>query len=108
MIERLSKLPLAYQPGTKWVYSLSVDVQGYLVEKLSGKSLPEFMRERIFEPLGMKDTGFFVPQDKLPRARHRVCGAMQGGGSSPEPHVRRRQQIAGLALGWRRVVLDGG
>jgi CubicO group peptidase (beta-lactamase class C family) len=66
-INRLSKLPLLYQPGEGWVYSVSVDVQGYLVEKLSGKPLPEFMRERIFEPLGMKDTSFFVPSEKLGR-----------------------------------------
>lgn len=67
MIGRLAGLPLAYQPGTKWVYSLSVDIQGYLVEKLSGKPLGEFMRENIFQPLGMKDTAFFVTADRLPR-----------------------------------------
>jgi CubicO group peptidase (beta-lactamase class C family) len=53
---------LLYQPGTKWVYSVSVDIQGYLVEKLSGKPLGTFMRENIFEPLGMKDTGFHVAE----------------------------------------------
>jgi CubicO group peptidase (beta-lactamase class C family) len=67
MINRLAKLPLLYEPGTRWVYSLSVDIQGYLVEKLSGKSLPDFMRERIFEPLGMKDTDFYVPKQKIGR-----------------------------------------
>ena len=67
MIDKLAKLPLLYQPGTRWVYSISVDIQGYLVEKLSGKSLPDFMRERIFEPLGMKDTGFYVPKEKMDR-----------------------------------------
>jgi CubicO group peptidase (beta-lactamase class C family) len=67
MIDRLSGLPLLYQPGTQWVYSLSVDIQGYLVEKLSGKPLGEFMRENILDPLGMKDTAFFVPGDKLSR-----------------------------------------
>ena len=50
-------MPLLYQPGTRWVYSVSVDIQGYLVEKLSGKTFPEFLRTRIFEPLGMVDTG---------------------------------------------------
>ena len=50
-----------------WVYSVAVDVQGYLVEKLSGKTLPQFMQERIFDPLGMVDTGFAVPAAKLPR-----------------------------------------
>jgi CubicO group peptidase (beta-lactamase class C family) len=66
-IDRLAKIPLLYQPGEAWIYSVSVDIQGYLVEKLSGKSLPDFMRERIFLPLGMKDTAFFVPEEKLSR-----------------------------------------
>jgi CubicO group peptidase (beta-lactamase class C family) len=67
MINRLSTMPLLYQPGTKWVYSVSVDVQGYLVEKLSGRTFPEFLRTRLFEPLGMVDTGFTVPAEKLNR-----------------------------------------
>jgi CubicO group peptidase (beta-lactamase class C family) len=58
---------LAYQPGTKWVYSASMDIQGYIIEKLSGQTLPDFMQEHIFRPLGMKDTGFFVPADKRGR-----------------------------------------
>ena len=66
-IDKLAKLPLAYQPGEKWVYSLSVDIQGYLVQKLSGRSLPDFFRERIFAPLKMRDTDFFVPKNKLSR-----------------------------------------
>jgi CubicO group peptidase (beta-lactamase class C family) len=66
-IDRMAQLPLLYQPGERWVYSVSVDIQGYLVEKLSGKTFPEFLRTRIFEPLGMKDTAFFVPEEKLPR-----------------------------------------
>lgn len=67
MIDKLAKIPLLYQPGTRWVYSLSVDIQGYLVQKLSGMPLADFMRERIFEPLGMKDTGFYVPKGKWSR-----------------------------------------
>ena len=67
MINKLAKIPLLYQPGTRWVYSVSMDIQGYIVEKLSGKSLPDFMQERIFGPLGMKDTGFFVPKEKRNR-----------------------------------------
>lgn len=66
-IEKLAKIPLAYQPGTKWVYSASMDIQGYIVEKLSGQTLPDFMQEHICKPLGMKDTGFFVPADKRGR-----------------------------------------
>src|SRR5580693_924231 len=66
-IGKLAKIPLAYQPGTKWVYSASMDIQGYIIEKLSGQTLPDFMQEHIFKPLGMRDTGFFVPADKRGR-----------------------------------------
>ncbi|MGH9643902.1 MAG: serine hydrolase domain-containing protein, partial [Terriglobales bacterium] len=66
-IDKLSQIPLAYQPGTQWVYSASMDIQGYIIEKLSGQSLPDFMQEHIFKPLGMKDTGFHVPAEKLDR-----------------------------------------
>lgn len=67
MIEKLSTIPLLYQPGSEWVYSVSVDIQGYLVEKLSGQPLGDFLEQRIFGPLGMKDTGFWVPADKTNR-----------------------------------------
>ena len=67
MIDKLAKIPLNYQPGKGWTYSLSMDIEGYLVEKFSGQSLPDFMRDHIFNPLGMKDTGFFVPQEKQSR-----------------------------------------
>jgi CubicO group peptidase (beta-lactamase class C family) len=67
MIEKLANIPLLYQPGTRWVYSVSMDIQGYIVEKLSGQSLPNFMRQHIFEPLGMKDSAFFVPPEKRNR-----------------------------------------
>lgn len=67
MMDKLAKIPLLYQPGTRWVYSASMDIQGYIVEKLSGQSLPDFMQQHIFGPLGMKDTGFFVPSDKRNR-----------------------------------------
>jgi CubicO group peptidase (beta-lactamase class C family) len=66
-IDKLAELPLAYQPGEQWRYSVSVDVQGYLVEKLSGKSLPQFMQDEIFGPLRMRDTAFNVPEAKLAR-----------------------------------------
>ncbi len=67
MIDKLAKIPLLYQPGTRWVYSLSMDIQGYIIQKLSGQSLPDFMQQHIFGPLGMKDTGFFVPPEKRSR-----------------------------------------
>jgi CubicO group peptidase (beta-lactamase class C family) len=64
---KVGSLPLAYQPGSKWVYSLSMDVQGAIIEKLSGQSLPDFYRTRIFEPLGMVDTAFHIPPQKKAR-----------------------------------------
>jgi CubicO group peptidase (beta-lactamase class C family) len=66
-IDKLAKIPLLYQPGKGWTYSMSMDVEGYIVEKLSGQSLPDFMHDRIFSPLGMRDAGFYVPADKRSR-----------------------------------------
>jgi len=67
MIDKLAKLPLAAQPGTDWRYGPSVDIQGYIVEKLSGQTLDVFLRTKILEPLGMKDTGFWVDNSKADR-----------------------------------------
>ena len=66
-MEALAKLPLGSQPGEKWTYSLSIDLLGCLVEVISGKNLERFCMERIFRPLGMKDTYFNVPASKAPR-----------------------------------------
>ncbi|MEH6386595.1 serine hydrolase domain-containing protein [Pseudomonas profundi] len=66
-VDKLSKIPLRQQPGTEWHYSVSVDVQARLVEVLSGMSFDTFLKERIFVPLGMNDTDFYVPQDKAER-----------------------------------------
>ena len=65
--KRLGALPLAHAPGTKWNYSVSTDVLGLLVERVSGVRFADFLRTRLFEPLGMKDTAFFVPAEKLGR-----------------------------------------
>jgi CubicO group peptidase (beta-lactamase class C family) len=64
---RLGTLPLMHQPGEKWTYGLNNDLLGSLVELISGVSLDEFFRTRIFEPLGMKDTYFTIPQAKALR-----------------------------------------
>lgn len=66
-VTALGKIQLQYEPGTRWHYSVSVDVQGRLVEAVSGMAFGEFLRTRIFEPLGMNDTYFTVPPEKLPR-----------------------------------------
>jgi CubicO group peptidase (beta-lactamase class C family) len=64
---RLAGLPLLFNPGDRWEYSLGIDVIGRLVEVLSGKPLDQFFRERIFEPVGMKDTYFYPPDNKVDR-----------------------------------------
>ena len=66
-IEKLARVPLRYEPGTRWRYSLATDVCGCLVEIIAGQSLPEFFRENLFVPLGMEDTGFSVSEDKQDR-----------------------------------------
>lgn len=61
-MQRLGALPLACQPGERWLYHMSADILGVLVARAAGKSLGAFMQERSFDPLGMKDTGFDVPE----------------------------------------------
>ncbi|MEJ2003580.1 MAG: serine hydrolase [Cyclobacteriaceae bacterium] len=63
MSDKLSKIPLGYQPGKRWEYGISVDVQAYLVEKLAEKPFSEYMREVVLDPLGMTETRYFVPED---------------------------------------------
>jgi CubicO group peptidase (beta-lactamase class C family) len=78
MIEDLGKIPLEFSPGEAWNYSVSTDVIGYLVGKISGKPLEQFLKERIFNPLGMNDTGFFVPAEKA--HRFAACYSAEKGG----------------------------
>ena len=68
LVAKLGRLPLLYQPGTRWEYGVSTDVLGRLVEVVSGKTLGAFFEERIFRPLGMPDTAFWVPAEKMGRA----------------------------------------
>ncbi|HKF46620.1 MAG TPA: serine hydrolase domain-containing protein [Terracidiphilus sp.] len=86
MIDRIAKLPLLYQPGQQWVYSLSMDIEGYVVEKLSGQSLPDFMRDHIYMPLGMKDSGFYVPAEKQKRFATLYWWDPDSGTVSAQPH----------------------
>lgn len=67
MIDALAALPLAVQPGSDWRYGPAVNIQGYIIEKLSGQPLDKFLQTRIFDPLKMKDTGFWVEQSKVDR-----------------------------------------
>jgi CubicO group peptidase (beta-lactamase class C family) len=88
LAEGLADLPLAFQPGSQWRYSMSIDVLGRLVEVISGMKFEDFVAERIFKPLGMVDTAFYVPTEKMPRV------ATVYGHSEPEkvlaplPHIR--------------------
>lgn len=67
MTKKLGQLPLRFEPGEDWEYGVSIDVLGRVVEVVSGQPLDEFFRTRIFEPLGMTDTGFYVPPEKVDR-----------------------------------------
>ncbi|WP_295853158.1 serine hydrolase domain-containing protein [Tardiphaga sp.] len=78
MIYDLGRIPLEFSPGDAWNYSVSTDVVGYLVEKISGMAFEQFLQRRIFDPLGMVDTGFFVPAAKAHRLA--ACYAADGKG----------------------------
>jgi CubicO group peptidase (beta-lactamase class C family) len=88
MIDKLATIPLNYQPGKGWTYSVSMDIEGYIVEKLSGKTLPDFMHDHIFLPLDMQDAAFFVPETKRSRfatnyhddAQNQLVPSEPGGG----------------------------
>lgn len=67
MIDKLATLPLEFSPGDAWNYSVATDVLGYIVGKVSGMPFEVFLKERIFDPLGMVDTAFYVPEDKISR-----------------------------------------
>lgn len=87
-VDKVCQMPLAFQPGSKWYYSVSIDVVARLIEVIAKKPLNEFLRETIFKPLGMVDTDFFVPENK----RHRVA-AMYGGIDLCAPNVSWTQML---------------
>ena len=78
MVEKLGRLPLVTQPGTKWRYSFATDVLGHLIEVISDKPFDQFLQDNILDPLGMSDTSFFAPEEKLDRLAT-VYGAGKGG-----------------------------
>ena len=79
MIEDLANIPLEFSPGEAWNYSVATDVIGYLIGKISGKPFEQFLKERIFDPLGMSDTGFHVAPDKAHRFAACYSADPQGG-----------------------------
>ena len=104
-MEAIASLPLMHQPGTAWEYGLSTDVLGRVVEIVAGASLGEVLRERILNPLGMTDTAFFTPPEKVapPRRAARLRHARRGGRRPHEPH-----RAAALRDGGNRPHLDAG
>jgi len=78
MIEGVATLPLEFSPGEAWNYSISTDVLGYLIGKISGKPFEQFLKERVFDPLGMVDTAFYVPEEKA--HRFAACYSADGKG----------------------------
>lgn len=85
LIDILAGLPLAFHPGTAWRYSLATDVLGRVVEVVSGQALDAFLKTRIFDPLGMPDTGFYVPPEKYDRLAAVYGPAQDGGIEQIEP-----------------------
>jgi CubicO group peptidase (beta-lactamase class C family) len=90
-VTKLAAIPLQYEPGTRWHYSVSVDVLGRLVEVLSGKSFDQFLQERIFTPLEMNDTGFTVPANKVNRLA-RLYTPTKEGPIKPSPICNSREE----------------
>src|ERR1700722_12213345 len=99
MIDTLAKLPLSFQPGTEWRYGPSVDIQGYLVEQLSGQGLDEFFEQRLFAPLGMTDTGFWVDASKGDRVarihKYGDDGKVRAAGPSNVSNTAKPKFLAG-------------
>ncbi|MGH2461617.1 MAG: serine hydrolase domain-containing protein [Chloroflexota bacterium] len=99
-MDRVAKLPLAHQPGAAWTYGISHDVLGRLIEVVSGMRFDAFLQERIFEPLGMVDTGFVVPAENLARLATVYAPDESGG--------LRRSGAPGLDRSEPRAFLSGG
>jgi CubicO group peptidase (beta-lactamase class C family) len=118
-VERLAKLPLVYQPGTTWDYSNSTDVLGRVIEVISGKSLYQFEKERLLDPLGMKDTSFYVTDPAKaslvaePFPNDRKIGA---GAEMSDPRVARKWESGGGGMvstigdyaRFAQMILNGG
>jgi CubicO group peptidase (beta-lactamase class C family) len=121
MIDVLAKLPLSFQPGKDWRYGPSVDIQGYLVERLSGQGLDAFFEQRLFGPLGMTDTGFWVDASKGERVarihKYDDEGQVRAAGPGNVFNTAKPQFLAGggglvskIEDYWRftQMILNGG
>lgn len=120
-IAELSDVPLLYQPGEAWLYDTCSVLQGVLIARVSGQSLPEFLAERVFQPLGMVDTGFAVPADKRERLTSyyktgqtgslELADGPDGQWSTPPAFPLGNGGLAGTADDWLafgRMLLAGG
>ena len=116
MIEDLAKIPLEFSPGEGWNYSVATDVVGYLIGKISGMPFEQFLKERIFNPLGMNDTDFFVPADKAHRFAACYSAGVQIGMTAGEATLKLQDDPATSSflyaalprLRRRRPLLDRG
>ena len=104
LVEKLGRLPLMFEPGTTWEYSMSTDVLGRIVEVVSGLSLGEFFATRITGPLGMRDTGFAATGERAARIAEPQADPATG----QRPPMRNVKQPGKLALGRRRRGIDSG
>ncbi|MFL1482630.1 serine hydrolase domain-containing protein [Marinobacter sp. LN3S78] len=105
LVEHLAEMPLEFDPGTAWNYSVATDVLGYLVQKLSGQPLDDYFREHIFGPLGMSDTGFRVRDDQVDRFA--ACYLYQPGDTmklQDDPETSRYRQPASFLSGGAGLV----
>jgi CubicO group peptidase (beta-lactamase class C family) len=120
-MQRLATLPLFAQPGERWMYTTGSNILGVLIARVSGMSFGDFLAERIFDPLGMKDTGFYVPQHKISRlvaAYRPKDGTLEpwddpaaGGWSRPPPFEQGDAGLVATAddyLAFVRMLLGGG
>ena len=112
MVNRAAELPLAFQPGTRWEYSIAIDVLGRIVEIVSGQSLAEFFRSQIFEPLEMKETAFTVPADAGDRFASLYTplagDAMDLNAQKPDGDTLRLQDSAGTSPYEKTTLYSGG
>jgi len=99
MVDKLSRIPLLYQPGTRWHYSVAVDVLGRLVEILSGQTLDVAFEQRILKPLDMHDTAFYVPEEKLDRLTTNYRPGVGGLVAIDKPATSQYRKQPGLLSG---------
>lgn len=100
-IDRTATIPLLHQPGEAWVYSIGMDIQGYMIEQLSGQSFGEYLQTRLFAPLGMVDTGFYVPAEEYHRFSEVYGFDPETGALAPVPFpsVQFRRETVGFESG---------